>query len=732
MINQNNQKKAKHYFEEGIKFLGNKNYEMAEVNFLKSLNILPKRLSTLSNLFFTFINLRKFKDADNIIDVAISFFPNEAELYFNKAYLLELNNNTTAAIDNYNIAIKLNPRYYEAYLNYASLLDKIGNYDEAIKKLLILISINSIYTDAFINLGLIFNKIKNFQKAVIFLEKAIEIKRDSYEAFNNLAIVLFNMRDFNKALKNIEISLKINKNYGLAYMNRSLIYKEIDRPHDALADIQMATTLMPDSSEAYYNQGCIYADLNFLDLALSSFCKAKQLSPNYDFLPGIMINMKMRMCKWNDYEKEINVLNIEIQNKKKCSPSFEILSLVDDLKIQYTASETYLSNYYPVNTSLGTIPLSNNKKIKIGYFSGDFREHALSYLIAELLEIHDRKKFYIIGFTFGIFENDLMFQRLSKCFDNLIDVSSKTDKQVAEISRSLEVDIAVDLMGLTRKSRCGIFSYRAAPLQTSYLGFLGTMASGYHDYIFADKVLIPNHNQKYFSEKIIYLPTYQVNDTKKLISKHFTRGDFDLPQDAFVFCCFNNNYKFNPLVFDIWMFILKSVPNSVLFLYAENKFVKENLKAEAANRCIDVGRLKFGDFMSRPEYLSRLKLADLFLDTFPYSAGVTCSDALWVGLPVLTCTGQSFASRMSASLLEAIEIPELITHHHYEYQATAIELALNPSKLLLIKQKLSSNRFSTQLFNTPKFANNIEKAYEKIHSKYRAGLRPEDIYIEDN
>jgi predicted O-linked N-acetylglucosamine transferase (SPINDLY family) len=292
------------------------------------------------------------------------------------------------------------------------------------------------------------------------------------------------------------------------------------------------------------------------------------------------------------------------------------------------------------------------------------------------------------------------------------------------------VDIAVDLGGHTARCRTGIFSYRAAPVQLSYIGYLGTMGAEYYDYLLADKITISEELQKFYSEKIAYVQCYQVNDrTRSISDKKFTRTELGLPEKGFIFCCFNNNYKILPAIFDCWMRILDAVEDSVLYIYAENQWAEENLKKEAEARGINSSRLAFGRRLPNDEYLSRYQICDLFLDTFPYNAGTTASDALWVGLPVLTLMGESFASRVAASLLNAIGLPELITKTQEEYETLAIELAKNPQKLAEIKKKLAENRLTAPLFDTPLFTKNLEAAYIAMMERYQADLQPDHIDI---
>jgi predicted O-linked N-acetylglucosamine transferase (SPINDLY family) len=325
-----------------------------------------------------------------------------------------------------------------------------------------------------------------------------------------------------------------------------------------------------------------------------------------------------------------------------------------------------------------------------------------------------------------------MRQRLEKSFDQFIEVSKKSDIAIAQLSRSLNIDIAVDLKGFTQDARTGIFSCRAAPIQVNYLGYPGTLGADFIDYIIADKTLISPELQSCYSEKIVYLPnSYQVNDRKRVISdKQFTRQELGLPEHGFVFCCFNNNFKILPATFEGWMRILKAVEGSVLWLFQDNAWAVENLKKEAEKQGIASDRLVFAERVPLAEHLARHRQADLFLDTFPYNAHTTTSDALWAGLPVLTLMGSSFASRVAASLLNAIGLPELITTTQEEYEALAIELALNPKKLTGIKLKLAKNRLTAPLFDTPLFTKNLEAAYIKMHERYTNDMEPDHFHID--
>jgi len=374
-----------------------------------------------------------------------------------------------------------------------------------------------------------------------------------------------------------------------------------------------------------------------------------------------------------------------------------------------------------------------NEKIRIGYFSADFKNHPVAFLIAELFELHDRSRFEIYGFSL-VNAADEMRGRLKLAFDHFIEVGRESDIEAAQLCRSLNIDIAVDLTGFTKDARTAIFAHRAAPIQVNYLGYPGTMGVDYIDYIIADNTLISPELQSCYSEKVVCLPnSYQVNDRKRLISdRQFTRQGLGLPENGFVFCCFNNNFKILPTTFEGWMRILKAVEGSVLWLFQDNSWAVENLKKEAEKLGIAADRLVFAERMPLPDHLARHRLADLFLDTFPYNAHTTASDALWTDLPVLTLMGQSFASRVAASLLNAVGLPELITRTQEEYEALAIELALSPKKLADLKLKLSNNRLTAPLFDTPLFTKHLEAAYIQMYECHQSGLEPTHFSVVSN
>jgi len=429
----------------------------------------------------------------------------------------------------------------------------------------------------------------------------------------------------------------------------------------------------------------------------------------------------------------LDELQVKIHNNEKVIDPFPMLGLIDDPELQRKTAEIFVNENHPKNHDLPRITLHpKHKKIRIGYFSADFREHPVAALTAELYEIHDRSHFEIYAFSYGPDTEDEMNLRIKAGVDHFHDVRAMPHKDVAMLARSLEIDIAVDLGGYTQNARTGIFAMSAAPIQVNYLGYAGTMAANYMDYLIADRTLIPEEKQHHYSEKIAYLPnSFMVNDTKKNLSNRlFTRAEVGLPANGFVFCCFNNHYKITPNIFIGWMRILKAVEGSVLWLTEGNNTAISNLKKEAKKNGVDENRIIFASRLTlREDHLNRIQLADLFIDTLPYNAHATTSDALQVGLPVLTCIGNSFASRVAASLINSVNLPELITNTQEQYESLAMELATHPEKLKTIKKKLNNNLPESPLYDTPLFTQHLESAYSMMYDRYQKGLEADHIYV---
>ena len=501
-----------------------------------------------------------------------------------------------------------------------------------------------------------------------------------------------------------------------------------------MVSYERAIEIKPDYAEAYYNRGVTFGELKRYDDALVSYERAIEIKPEINYLLGNVIHTKMHLCDWRNLDNLLNQLTNKIIKHQVATTPFVTLALIDDPELQKQSAEIFVNDKHPTSNALPKIhKYLKNQKVRIGYFSADFHNHATMHLMAELFEYHDKNKFELIAFSFGPDQQDEWRQRARSSFDQFINVRSNSDIEVASLARELTIDIAVDLKGFTKDQRASIFAHRVAPIQVNYLGYPGTMGAEYMDYIIADPILIPDDKREYYSEKIAYLPnSYQVNVKERLISeKAISRKEVGLSDNAFVFCSFNNNFKITPKTFDCWLRILQAVEGSVLWVFKSNETALENLKKEAEFRGIDSSRLVFASYLPVEEHLKRIQLADLFLDALPCNAHTTASDALRVGLPVITQMGESFASRVSASLLNAVGLPELVTKTTKEYEFLAIELATNPKHLMEIKDKLVTNLSTCMLYKTKLFTQHIEFAYQEMYKRYQDELAPDHIYVKN-
>jgi predicted O-linked N-acetylglucosamine transferase (SPINDLY family) len=706
----------------------------AQAIYQQLLEIDPRNADALHLLGVIAYQTGHHQIAVDMIGQAIALKPDYAEAYSNRGNaLLELKQ-FAAAVACYDKAISLKPDYAEAYSNRGNTLKDLKQLDAAVASFDKAIALKPGLTEAYSNRGNALLELKQLDAAVASFDKAIALKPDFAEAYSNKGNALKDLKQFAAAVACYDKAIALKPDFAEAYSNKGNALKDLKQFDAALASYDKAIALKPDFAEAYSNKGNTLKDLKQFDAAFASYDTAIVLKPDYEYLFGMKLHIKMHLCDWQDFKRNVLELSLKIQSNNKASACLPLLALPIGLADQRKSAEIWNIDKNPPISSLGPIiKRSRQLKIRLGYYSADFHNHATTYLMAELFEQHDKGKFELIAFSYGPNKKDEMRNRVKQAFNQFIDVTAMSDKAIAHLSRELGIDIAIDLKGLTQDTRLGIFSYKAAPIQVSYLGYPGTLGVDYIDYLIADKTLIPQESQQYYSEKIVYLPhSYQVNDSQRIISqKKFTKQELGLPQEAFVFCCFNNNFKITPDVFDSWVRILKAVNASVLWLIEDNPSAAMNLQKEAALRGLDPARLVFAKRMVLPEHLARHKVADLFLDTLPYNAHTTASDSLWAGLPVLTCMGEGFASRVAGSLLNAIGLPELVTEIQTDYEALAIELATNPAKLKAIKSKLDKNRLTTPLFDTAVFAKHIETAYSKMYEQYQADLPPEHIYIND-
>jgi protein O-GlcNAc transferase len=607
-----------------------------------------------------------------------------------------------------------------------------GDLDSAEKLLKQSLSVVPKNTEALRLLGVTLAFKKDLPEALKALDRSIKADSNNWLAHSNRGNVLRDLNQFEAALRSYDKAIALQPNYAEAHNNKGNLYQDLKRYEDAIKSYDRAIALQPDYADAYGNLGNALTKLKLDDLALMAYEKVIDLGDENERYLSAYLSCKMQLCNWSGmHERLAKVESGNIMQKDLFHP-FHILFTCNAPQVIKEVTSCYMRANHPIKIDLGDFDKNQkNHKIRLGYFSPDFRNHPVSFLIAGLIESHNRDKFELVAFSMGSDESDDMREYLKASFDQFIDISSKSDLEAARLARAMQIDIAIDLGGITRNSRPSIFAYRAAPIQIGYLGYLGTMAAPYYDYIIADELIIPAECRDAYSEKIIYLPSYQANDRKRKISDRiFTREEFGIPKESFVYCCFNNNYKFTPAILDSWSKILLHVDKSVILLHAESDTVKKNLLAEFNARGMDSSRIFFAERLPRGEYLSRYRMADLFLDTSPYNAGTTASDALWAGLPVITFLGNTFSARMGGSLLRAVGLPELICDSQKAYEDLAINLGLNPSRCAEIKEKLATNRLNTLLFDINAFTESLENALMQSYSLYISESAPENIFVQ--
>lgn len=582
------------------------------------------------------------------------------------------------------------------------------------------------------NLATVFVGLRNFPEAKLLCERVLEMSPEDETAYVNLGICQLRLGLAGDALRSYDRALQIKPDSPEALSNRGGALLELNRPQEALQSCDHALALRPAYVEALDNRGAALLSLNRYEELIECYRRLLEIKPDYDYAHGWLLRAQMQICEWADYKSSVARI-LEGINAGRCADApFNFLAISNSAADQLKCSRLHVVHVYPVPL----LPIwrgerYSHDRIRVAYVSADLRNHAVAQLIAGLIEAHDRTRFDITAISLGADVDDDMRSRLKKAFNRFVDAGNQGDHEAAQLIRGLETDIAVDLQGFTEGCRPGILAHRPAPVQVNFLGYPGTTGAGFTDYIIADEFVIPESEQHHYSERVVYLPDcFQPNDSsRKIGGRTPSRAEAGLPEAGFVFCCFNNTYKITPDLFDVWMSILRRVENSVLWLLGENDTAIINLRREAQSRGVDAGRLVFAKRTGAQDYLARYRTADLFLDTLPFNAGATASDALWAGVPLVTCTGEALAARMAGSLLRAVGLPELITSCWADYEALALRLAMDGKLLADVKAKLARNRVTCPLFNTDRFRRHIEAAYIAMWERYQRGEPPASLAV---
>jgi len=694
----------------------------------------PGNAGAHNNLGSTLSNLGRYAEALPYFDAAIAIDPRAAVVHGNRGNALKELGRIDEALASYASAIALAPENARLRYNRGTVLIEMQHYDEALADLDRAVLLDPRHASSWLNRGNARFAVRRFEQALADYDQTLALEPANVRALVNRANALRELCRHDEALASCDGTLALAPGLAEAHAARGAVENDLARHGEALASYDRALATRPDLASAHAERAHALRELGRHDDALASYAAALALDPELPYALGNWMLEKLACCDWDGlapaFARVVNALEGRV---RVCTP-FPLLAMPSTPEQQRRCARQLIETRYPRSPAIeGPFGTEGQGRIRIGYFSADFHNHATAHLVTGILERHDRTRFEITAFSFGPRTGDSWQQRIQRAVDRFVDVRDATEAAIAAQARALQIDIAIDLKGHTQHSRTGIFAARAAPLQASWLGYPGTLGAPYIDYLIADPTLIPPSHRRYFDEKIAYMPrSYQPNDSTKAIAADVpTRESCGLPATGLVFCCFNHSFKVLPEVFDVWMRLLGAVEGSVFWLLASNVAAVRNLRAEAVARGVAPSRLVFAPRTTLAAHLARHRHADLFLDTSPCNAHTTASDALWAGAPVVTCAGATFASRVAASLLHAVGLPELVAADLAAYESLAVELARHPQRLATLRAKLAANRATEPLFDTGRFARDIEALFTAMVERQRAGLPPDHLMAND-
>jgi len=607
----------------------------------------------------------------------------------------------------------------------------LEQHDPASRHFLNALSVRPDMAALHVNLGKSLSSLGRNEDAIASFLNAIRLKPDYADAHFSLGVLLGSMRRHQESADCFFQALKLRPKFADAEVNLGNALRELDRLEEAIVCFQRAIALEPSNVEAYVHLATTYNQQKNYSEAITALDTILRIAPDRSDAHGLRLFLAAVLCDWDTLQRDAAVIPALGLSGKPVQP-FMLLPLEDDparhrLRAErLTAERCTLPELGPISR-----PASRPERLRLGYFSADFYDHPVMQQLIRALELHDRDAFEISAYSYGPPADDVMRRRVRKAVHNFRDVRNLSAKEIAQLARQDNIDIAIDLMGHTRSGRPEIFAYRAAPVQITWLGYPGTVGGAFMDYMIADRTIIPDEQRPHYAEKIIFMPQsyFPTDNTRPIADAAPARRDMGLPETGFVFCCLNNSYKFSAAEFDIWMRLLRQVDDSVLWLAGSNDLAQRNLTQEAVKRGVDPARVIFTGRIGMAEHLARQRLAGLFLDTFQYNGHSTAADALWAGLPVITCSGKGFPSRVAASLLNAIGLPELVAETREDYEHLALDLARNPDRLAAIKDRLDDNRLRTPLFDPERFTENLEAGYRQAYEQFLAGGPQGDIIV---
>jgi len=693
----------------------------------------PKHFDALYLLGFAEYQRGRFEAAERLMAEAVEVNPRSLDALYNRAAALLQLNRHAEALSVYDAALALKPDAAEFIAGRGAALSSLGRREEALGAYDKALALRPTLATAWNHRGNALLELKRCEEAVASYERAVAIKPDYPEAWRLRGVALAQLARLEDALASVERALAIKPDDADALEERGNLLMRLNRHAEAVAAYDAALALKPENIHALYNRGNALSILKRFEEAMRDCESVLSRDPDYPYARGVLVHCKLQCCDWRDFDGERGKIALALEAGKRVVSPFNHKALSDSAAEQWQCARTWVRHECPPSPApLWRGERYRHDRIRLAYVSADFNLSAVATLMAGVFEHHDRKRFEIIAVSFGSDVKTEMRDRLVGAFERFEETRALSDAEIAAFMHRSEVDIAVDLMGFTGECRSGIFALRPAPVQVNYLGFPSTMGARHLDYIIADKTVIQEGEQVHCSEKVVFLPNcYLPNDsTRPIAARTPSRGEAGLPDDGFVFCSFNQAYKFAPAMFDIWMRLLKRTEGSILWLPECAAAAMRNLKAEALKREVAPERIVFAPFApSTEDHLARLRLADLFLDTLPYNSHTSACDALWSGVPVVTCPGSSFAGRVAASVLLAIDLPELVASSLDEYENIAAEFAREPTFLAAIKEKIAKHREVCPLFDTMRFTRNLEAAYTAMWRRARRGEAPASFAV---
>jgi predicted O-linked N-acetylglucosamine transferase (SPINDLY family) len=666
--------------------------DQAEALYRKAMEADPEHADALHLLGLVALQRGEFESAIELIERALPELNDLPEVHLNLGNALRGVGRLAEAVDCYRRAIALDPGYGMAHSNLAHALNEQGLFEAGLESSRRAIELIPDFLGAQVSCIAALLGLERFADAEAPLRRAVDLVPDRPEAHRDLGEVLAKLGRLDEAVASYRQALDLNPAYAQAHYNLGNVLKSQGKLGEAIECFEQAAALEPDNADA-----------------LASWFRERQ-----------------NICDWSSYpENEVRVRQALVAQPSLVTP-LTLLALSSSPEELLACARRVAAKISATAAALPRERPKSGERVRLGYLSADFRRHPVGFLIAGVIERHDRRLFQVVGYSCGPDDGSWMRARLTRAFDRFVDISNTSHARAAEQIRADGVDILIDLTGYTAHGRTAILGYRPAPIQVNYIGYPGTMGADFIDYIIVDRFLAPMDQQPFYTERLVQLPNcYQPNEAvQEVAGRTPSRIECGLPEEAFIFCCFNTSYKLTPALFDVWMRLLNAVPRSVLWLVAANPLVKDNLRREAVMRGVAAERLVFAAPTTRPEYLGRLALADLFLDTLPYNAGATASDALWSGLPVLTYSGETYVGRMAGALLTAIGLPELITTSLKAYEAAALRLATEPGRLAALRERLALNRSTMPLFDIARFTRDLEAAYGQMWDTWNAGRPP--------